>query len=120
MDIGEFYDGDPRRRPSEEVAYGDGWTSETDPHATYRCQWVRDTGELYTVREPHPGGLLARYLDELDLDQANASELVVAVLLTEPDRERVEAMLGGWEEAMPATDSLRWLHARVGVGEPLG
>jgi hypothetical protein len=113
LDIAGFYAADPRRDDSEEVLYGDGWTTPEDPHSTYRCQWVVDTGELYTVREPHPGGILARYLDQLHIDQADVSELTVDVLRIEPDRAVVDALLDGWPAAMEAEDSLAWLIARA-------
>ena len=112
MDIGEFYDGDPARRESEEVNYGDGWTTEADQHSTYRANWVRETGELYVVREPHPGGLLARYLDQLDVDQVETEALTVEVLGRFDSEEAAQRALAGWEAAMPKHDSLSWLRAR--------
>lgn len=115
MDIAEFYDADPHRRESEEVVYGDGWTQEGDPHSTYRVSWVADTGELYAVREPHPGGLLARYLDELEVDQADVHELRIEVLGT-LDRGRVEAALTDWRAHMHGDHSLGWVRARVTAG----
>jgi hypothetical protein len=111
--IGDFYDEDPRRRASEEIVYGDGWTTEADPHATYRLNWVVDTGELYTVREPHPGGLLARYLDELRVDQPDLDELTVRVLAVIETRDEVETVLRGWGAAMTEDDSLAWLEERL-------
>ena len=52
MDIEEFYDGDPRRRPSAEIELGADWH---DTHGTrYEVNWVEDTGELYLMREPAP------------------------------------------------------------------
>ena len=113
MDIHSFYADDPRRRESDEVLFGAGWTSEADPHATYRLSWVVDTGELFTVREPHAGGLLARYLDELHLAQAEVADLTVEVLATGLDEAGADALLTGWQEAMGADDSLSWLHTQV-------
>ena len=86
MDIGDFYDGDPSPpRVRRRFTFGDGWTTEADQHSTYRANYVRDTGELYVVREPHPGGLAARFLDQLDVDQADVQELTVEVLGRFPD-----------------------------------
>jgi hypothetical protein len=112
MDIGEFYDGDPARRESDEINFGDGWSTEADQHSTYRANWIRETGELYVVREPHPGGLFARYLDQLDVDQVDVEALTVEVLGRFNDEEAVQRALEGWEEAMTKHDSLSWLRAR--------
>lgn len=113
MDIGQFYDAQPLRRSSEEITFGDGWTTGADPHATYRAVLVVETGELVAVREPHPGGLLARYLDELHLDQADVSELRVEVIGTGMDPERAETALAGWPDQMSRPDSLDWLRAAL-------
>jgi hypothetical protein len=112
MNIREFYDADPRRQASEEVSFGDGWTVEEDGHSTYRLNWVADTGEAYVVREPHPGGILARYLDQLRVDQADVQELLVEVLAT-ANRYTVEAALAGWPAVMPERNSLRWLRRQL-------
>jgi hypothetical protein len=112
MDIGEFYDGNPARRESEEINFGDGWSTEADQHSTYRANWIRETGELYVVREPHPGGLFARYLDQLDVDQVETDALTVEVLGRFSDQEAVQRALAGWQDAMNHHDSLSWLRAR--------
>ncbi len=110
--IADFYDADPRRRSSEEIEYGDGWTRHEDAHATYRVSLVVETGELYAVREPHPGGILARYLDQLGVDQAEVDELRVTVLGTVSESEAA-TLLDGWQEHMEGTNSLPWLEQRL-------
>jgi hypothetical protein len=110
--IADFYDENPQRRESEEIEYGDGWTRHDDPRATYRLSHVVETGELYTVREPHPGGILARYLDQLNVDQADVDELAVEVLAVLP-QDTVQTVLTGWQQAMTGTDSLPWVHQRL-------
>jgi hypothetical protein len=112
MDIGEFYDGDPARRESEEINFGDGWSTEADQHSTYRANFVRETGELYVVREPHPGGLFARYLDQLDVDQVETEALTVEILGRFNDEEAAQRALAGWPDAMNHHNSLSWLRAR--------
>jgi hypothetical protein len=115
--IAEFYDADPRRRESDEVEYGDGWTRPDDERATFRVSHVLATGELYAVREPHPGGILARYLDQLNVDQADVDELAVEVLgVLSP--EEADELLGGWQSAMTGVDSLRWVQERVAGRHP--
>jgi hypothetical protein len=109
MDISEFYDADPRRRESSEVQFGDGWSTESDEHSTYRAEWLFETGELYVVREPHPGGLFARFLDQLDIDQVEVNELTVEILGTFKDEQAVQDALAGWDKHMKKTESLTWL-----------
>jgi hypothetical protein len=109
MDISEFYDSDPRRRESSEVQFGDGWSTEADEHSTYRAEWLTETGELYVVREPHPGGLFARFLDQLDIDQVEVKELTVEILGTFEDEQSVRAALDGWDKHMLKHESLTWL-----------
>lgn len=110
--IADFYDADPRRRESEEVEYGDAWTRSDDVHATYRLNHVIETGELYTVRELHRGGILARYLDQLNIDQADMSELTVEVLAVLSPGE-AQQVLNGWQAAMTGIDSLPWVLERL-------
>ncbi len=112
MNIHEFYEADPRRRASDEREYGDGWTEQRDPHATYRISRVIDTGEVYAVREPHPGGILARYLDELRIDQADVNELTVEVLGTFTGDD-LDKALDGWSTAMTRHNSLDWARGQL-------
>jgi hypothetical protein len=112
MNIREFYGEQPRRQASTEVPFGDGWTDHHDIHSTYRLSWVEDTREIYSVREPHPGGILARYLDQLRVDQADIDELRVEILAV-ADRDAVEAALAGWPAVMDEHDSLRWARRQL-------
>jgi hypothetical protein len=118
VDIAGFYDADPRRRESPEVSFGDGWRRPGDPHATYRLSWVAETGELYTVREPHHGGLLASYLDQLRIDDPDVDELTVEVLAVLPTQQAVEAALSGWRRKMEHHDSLEWVARRLAASSP--
>lgn len=111
--IGEFYEADPRRRESVEVPFGDGWTTPADPRATYRMNYVVDTGEVYLVREPHHGGLLARYLDELHLDSPDLDELQVEVYPQAGGQAALEHRLVGWQEHIGDQDSLDWVRDRL-------
>jgi hypothetical protein len=115
VDISQFYDADPARRESDEENFGDGWSTEADKHSTYRANWLSATGELYVVREPHPGGLFARYLDQLDLDQVDVEQLTVEVLAEFDSEAAVKAALTGWEKAMNHPNSLEWLRERAGA-----
>jgi hypothetical protein len=112
VDIHSFYEADPRRRASDEVGFGDGWTDRDDPRSTYRLSWVADTGEIYAVREPHPGGILARYLDQLGLNRSDVQALRVEILAVAA-RPAVEAALAGWPAVMDEVDSLRWARRQL-------
>jgi hypothetical protein len=59
MDIEEFYDGDPRRRPSAEIELGREWQDKDG--LQYELNFIEDTGELYAMSQPpsHDGWPIA-------------------------------------------------------------
>ncbi len=116
MNIREFYDADPKRRESEEEQFGDGWQTEADQHSTYRASWIADTGELYVVREPHPGGAVAKFLDQFDVDQAGVDDLTVEVLGRFSSDIEVMGALDGWPKRMTHHNSLEWLREQAARG----
>ncbi len=112
MDIEEFYDGDPRRRPSAEIELGTEWR---DAHGIrYELNWVEDTGELYVMREPSPhivedpfGGTHSsiRHSEEVKM-----TVNVVAQIAT---HDQLEEILAGWPEAMAGDAGAEWLAERL-------
>jgi hypothetical protein len=112
MDIEEFYDGDPRRRPSGEAELGSEWH---DAHGTrYEVNWVEDTGELYVMREPAPhvredpwGGL---HVSMRQVEEGKMTVHVVAHIATHDDLHRI---LSGWQAAMAGEQGAEWLVARL-------
>ncbi len=116
MDIEEFYDEDGRRRTSVEVEFGQDWR---DAHGVrYELSWVEDTGELYVMREPVPsewatpfGGVHTRGTHSTD--EKEIEGMTVAVVGNVADRESVEQLLHGWQEAIEAADSVAWLVQRL-------
>ena len=74
---------------------------------------VLETGELYAVREPHRGGILARYFDQLGVEQADVDELRVTVLRTAVDEPEAARLLDGWQEHMHGTNSLPWVEQQL-------
>jgi hypothetical protein len=110
MDIEEFYAEDERRRRSDEVEFGTDWADGEGTH--YELSWVADTGELYVMREA-----LVRMAEDPFGDLFNASvptdELSVAVVGWIPQRQDVEGVLSGWQEAMAAPDGIGWLTGRL-------
>jgi hypothetical protein len=90
MDVDEFYDGDPRRRESEEVEFGSEWTNRDG--VRYELSWVQDTGELFMMTED--AGLNVQVLGRFS-------------------EERVRALLTGWEQAMTEPHSIEWVREQV-------
>ena len=113
VDIEQFYDADPRRRPSTEVEFGTEWK---DGHGVrYELDWIADTGELYTMREPVPpgwedpfGGIHVR-----SGDSAPTDGMTVTVVANIATREWVEDVLRGWEQAIDQPNSIDWLVQRL-------
>ncbi len=110
MDIEEFYDGNPRRRPSKEIEFGRDWTGSDG--ARYEISWIADTGELYAMGEP-VAPLLSDGIGDLELPQMPTELVTVEILGTIPDHDRLESILAGWRDAMSRTGSLDWLRDRL-------
>jgi len=113
VNIEEFYDADPRRRPSTEVELGTEWRDTLG--VRYEISWIADTGELYSMREPVAperedpfGGLHVR-----TGPSAPVAGMTVAVLASIATREQLEQVLDGWEEEMDRPNSVAWLAGRL-------
>jgi len=110
MDIEHFYDGNPKRRSSQEYTFGQDWTDAGGTR--WELNWVQDTGEVYVMREAGEA-LVMDPLGDTMVPELDADEVTVEVLGTIADLESVEAAIGGWSEAMPATGSIQWVRDRV-------
>jgi hypothetical protein len=112
MDIEEFYDGDPRRRPSGEIELGTDWH---DAQGTrYEVNWVEDTGELYVMREPAPhvredpfGGL------HFSMRAAEEGKMTVHVVAQIATLDELHKILDGWAGAMAGDGGAEWLASRL-------
>src|ERR1700680_4531503 len=94
--LSNFYAGDRRRIPSDELDVG-LWWREHAGGPLHRAAWVKDTGELYLVRlgpPEHGGG-------------------DVEVLANVADRALLESALSGWREQCGRPHSLQWLRLRA-------
>lgn len=116
VDIEEFYDADPRRRASAEVEMGSDWRDADG--VRYELSWVEDTGELYMLREPVPGGWADPFggihaSGTHDVDEREVQGMTLAVLGTVSTQEELERDLEGWEDAMRAANSVQWLADRL-------
>ncbi len=110
VDIEDFYSADPRRRQSEELEFGSDWH---EGGARTQVSWVEVTGELYAMRDPL-GHLETELFGEESVDKVTDEDLGVEVLGTVTGRDAVEAVMSGWEAAMPnGADSLAWVRDRV-------
>ena len=109
MDIEAFYAADERRRHSSELEFGREWHD-----ASGRCEvsWVEDTGELYVMREP-AATVVGDAFGDMRVLKMSEHELGVEVLGVVSGRDAIEAVMSGWEQAMPQPDGLSWLRDRV-------
>jgi hypothetical protein len=83
---------------------------------------VADTGELYVMREPVAGIVEDPFGDVFSFTASlPVNTLTVAVVGWIPDRDRLEQVLAGWEDAMDLPDSVSWLAERLRLaGVPKG
>jgi hypothetical protein len=110
MDIEEFYQADERRRRSEEVELGTEW-HDTD-QARYEVSWIADTGELYVMREPY--GLMSEDpFGDIYTSSVPLTSVTAAIVGWIPDRDQMEQVLDGWQEAMGQPNSMAWLAERL-------
>jgi len=110
MDIEEFYEADERRRRSEEIELGTEWHDAQG--VRYELSWVADTGELYVMREP-TGKIAEDPFGDVFSGSLPVDSLTVAVVGWIPDRDRLEQVTEGWEQAVGGADSVSWLAARL-------
>lgn len=116
MDIEAFYDQDERRRQSAEIEFGTDWRDHYG--VRYEVNWVEDTGELYTMREPVPhewadpfGGI--HVTGSHESNEHEVERMSVAVVADLPTQTEVERVLSGWPQAMEGPDSVHWLVDRL-------
>jgi hypothetical protein len=112
MDIEEFYDGDPRRRPSAEIELGTDWRDSQDVH--YELNYVEDTGEVYVMHEPQPtesvdpfGGIHVKPFTD-----AKEHQMTVRVVAHIDTVDNLHTILKGWQEAMVGDRGAEWLAER--------
>jgi hypothetical protein len=110
VDLEQFYDADPRRRTSEELEFGNDWR---DNGARTQVSWVETTGEIYAMRDPL-GALVADVIGDTRASPVADEDLTVEVLGTVDGRDKVAAVMSGWDKAMTAGDnSLSWVRDRI-------
>jgi hypothetical protein len=110
MDIEEFYDADPRRRSSEELEFGREWSDAAGGRT--ELSWVADTGELYAMAEPSEPVYMDPVGDTV-VPQLDTKFITVEVLGIVNDRERLDQLLSGWEDAMSGENSIQWVRDRL-------
>jgi hypothetical protein len=120
MDIDEFYEGDPRRRPSAELELGTEWKDADG--VNHELNYVEDTGELYVLREPAPhvsedpfGGL------HFSVPPGYDKKMTVHVIAKIETKDDLHRILDGWQQAMTSEDGAQWLGDRLrAAGVALG
>ena len=121
MDIGQFYEGDPRRRVSEELVLGENWLDADG--SRWRVAWLRDTGELFAMLQPArtmpTGSTLTGSSGTGGAAPLHTRDLTVFVLAELPHEGEVQGLLRGWEAQQCASDSFEWLIRRLdAAGHP--
>jgi hypothetical protein len=110
VDLEQFYDADPRRRQSEELEFGNDWRENG---ARTQVAWVEATGEIYAMRDPL-GALVADVIGDTRASPVTDEDLTVEVLGTIDGRDKIAAVMSGWDTAMTAGDnSLSWVRDRI-------
>src|SRR5438270_5839564 len=109
VDLEQFYAGNPQRRHSEELEFGRDWSD-----GVVRCgiSWIAATGELYVMREPY-GTLVSDPIGDTRVLPMRDDQLGVDILGVVQTKALVEAVMSGWEEAMPGPNSLAWVRQRL-------
>ena len=110
MDIEQFYDGDPRRRESEEVEFGREWSDANGLRT--ELSWVADTGELYAMAEPSEPVFMDP-IGDTRVPELPTELVTVEILGVVDDRSRLDQLLAGWEGQMEKPNSLQWVRERL-------
>ena len=110
MDIEHFYDGNPKRRSSQEYSFGQDWTDGGGTR--WELNWVRDTAEVYVMREAGEP-LIMDPLGDTAVPDLPANQVTVEILGKLEGLEAVEAAFSGWSEAQSSPNSLQWVRDRV-------
>ena len=110
MDIEQFYEADERRRRSEEIELGTEWRDQQN--VRYEVSWVADTGELYVMREATSAIVEDLFGDSFS-GKVSLDSLTVVVVGWIPDRDRLEQVVAGWQDAMAKPNSIVWLSERL-------
>jgi hypothetical protein len=112
MDIEEFYDGDPRRRPSAEIELGTEWHDKEG--IRYELNFIEDTGELYVMSEP-PSHENADPFGGVHISNRPGFEkqLHVRVVAHIDSVDNLHHILDGWQDAMSADGGVEWLADRL-------
>jgi hypothetical protein len=109
-----FYDAEPQRRSSKEIALGTDWT---DANGSYGLAWLAETGELYlSSRFATSGTWLGAIVEGLLGDSAGygfGGQLRATVIAVIPDQAELERCFVGWEKQMSQKDSLRWVREQL-------
>lgn len=121
MDIGDFYDRDPRRRSSDEMVLGVDWLDSDG--SRWRVAWLRDTGELFAMLQPAQimatGSTLTGSSGTSGAAPLHTRDLTVFVLAVLNQESEVQGLTLGWEEKQGTPKSFEWLIRRLdAAGHP--
>jgi len=110
VDLKAFYEGDTRRRHSEEFEFGDQWSEGGE---LFSIGWIAATGEVYATRL-QVGGPMPMFNGTGPSPRATPLRLLqVQVLGIVEDAETISAVMSGWQKAMARPESVAWVRDRL-------
>jgi hypothetical protein len=115
VDVEEFYEQDARRRHSDEIELGTEWTDAGG--ARHEVSWVKDTGEVYAMRETL-GTVIEDPFQDASVVPAPTKSITVEVLGTVADESELDRLFAGWQDAMTQPGSLSWVRERLATRTP--
>jgi hypothetical protein len=115
VDVEQFYEQDPRRRRSDEIELGQDWTDEKG--VRFELSWVKDTGEMYAMRETL-GTVIEDPFQDASVVPPSTKSITVEVLGAVSDEGELDRLFAGWQDAMPQGGSLEWARERLSSRMP--
>jgi hypothetical protein len=112
MDIEEFYDGDPRRRPSAEIELGRAWQDKDG--LQYELNFIEDTGELYAMSQPPSHERTDPFGGIHEAPQPGYEKTILVRVVANIDSvDNLHEILSGWQTAMTGEGGVEWLADRL-------
>jgi hypothetical protein len=110
MNLKAFYEGDTRRRHSEELEFGNEWGEGGE---AFSIGWIAATGEVYATRL-RLSAFMPYFNGTRPGQSGNTLRLLqVEVLGVVQDAKAITAVMSGWQDAMARPDGVAWVRHRL-------